>query len=191
MRNTMCRMDILDEPPLFPRGGPDNKDARTSEAETNRLLLFFGLTAILLLVMARPAFAQRAAESTDQAKPGLCLYIQVLDPSPASIPGASVAIGDRVWQTDQSGVASFCGLGPGPHSMIVTAEGFEVHDGSLEQSEGRVTITLQLYSETVRVVVGSRAQPRSVTESAAPSTRSSSGMSSARDRPPSTIDCAR
>ncbi len=71
-------------------------------------------------------------------------------------------------QAGQSGVASFCGLGPGPHSLVVTADNFEAHEGVLEQSEGRIAITLELSSEAVVVVVGSRAPPRSATQSSVP-----------------------
>ena len=163
----MHNAETINECSLFLQG-TENDDARASGTITNRLLCFFGLTAMLLRVMALPAFAQQIAEPEDQAQAGQCFDLQVLDPSSASIPGATVTIGDRVQQTDESGVASFCGLGPGPHSFIVSAENFEVHEGFVEQSKGRVTITLQLYLETAMVVVASRAQPRSVTESPVP-----------------------
>ena len=70
--------------------------------------------------------------------------------------------------TDGSGLATLCGLGSGPHQIVVSAEDFEVHEGSVEPSQGRVAIILQLLLETELVVVGSRAQPRSVTESPVP-----------------------
>ena len=148
--------------------GSENNAARAFGTTRNRRVRFFGLTVILLRVMTLPVFAQQTADPADPAQAGECLDLQILDPSSASIPDASVTIGDKVRQTDRSGVASFCGLGPAPHSLTVAAEGFEVHEGSLEQSEGSVTITLRLYLETVMVVVGSRARPRSVTESPVP-----------------------
>ena len=159
--------ETLNECSLFLRGA-ENDNARASGMTTNRLRCFFWLIAILLWAMALPAFAQQTGKPEDQAQAGQCLDLQVLDPSSASIPAATVTIGDREQQTDESGLVSFCGLGPGPHRVIVSAENFQVHEGSVEQSEGRVTITLQLYLETVLVVVGSRAQPRSVTESPVP-----------------------
>ena len=123
-----------------------------------------GLMALLPQLMTLPAFAQQ----TDQQEE-LCLKVRVLDPSSASIQAAMVIIGDQEQTTDNSGIATFCGLGPGPHQVIVSAENFQVNEGSVEQSEGMVTVTLQLrLVSTELVVVGSRAQPRSVTESSVP-----------------------
>ena len=111
-----------------------------------------------------PAIARDIGPQEEQ-----CLEVQVLDPSSASIQGAAVTIGDREERTDNSGVASFCGLGSGPKWVIVSAENFQVAEGSVDQSEGRVTIILQARLATEQVVVvGSRAQPRSVTESPVP-----------------------
>ena len=110
-----------------------------------------------------PAIVRATGSQEEQ-----CLEIRVLDPSSASIQGATVTIGDREERTDNSGVATFCGLGSGPHWVIVSAENFQVDEGSVDQSEGMVAITLQARLETELVVVGSRAQPRSVTESPVP-----------------------
>ena len=112
---------------------------------------------------APPASAQETAGQEER-----CLEVRVLDPSSASIQGATVTIGDREERTGNSGVATFCGLGSGPHWVIVSAENFQVNEGSVDQSDGMVTITLQALLETELVVVGSRAQPRSVTESPVP-----------------------
>ena len=123
-----------------------------------------GLMALLPQLMTLPAFAQQTDKQEE-----LCLKVRVLDPSSASIQAAMVIIGDREQTTDNSGIATFCGLGPGPHQVIVSAENFQVNEGSVEQSEGMVTVTLQLrLVSTELVVVGSRAQPRSVTESPVP-----------------------
>ncbi len=110
-----------------------------------------------------PAFAHQTATEEER-----CLEVRVLDPSSASIQGATVTIGDRQERTGNSGAASFCGLGSGPHWVIVTAENFQIDEGSVDPSDGMVTITLQARLETELVVVGSRAQPRSVTESPVP-----------------------
>ena len=123
----------------------------------------FGLIALLAPLSTLPAIAQQTGQPEDQ-----CLEVRVLDPSSASIQGATVTIGDREERTGNAGVARFCGLGPGPHWVIVTAKNFRVDEGSVDQSEGMVTITLQARLETELVVVGSRAQPRSVTKSPVP-----------------------
>ena len=122
-----------------------------------------GLTTLCSLFAALPAFAKETAGQEER-----CLEVRVLDPSSASIQGATVTIGDREEKTGNSGVATFCGLGSGPHWVIVSAENFQVDEGSVDQSEGMVAITLQALLETELVVVGSRAQPRSVTESPVP-----------------------
>ena len=123
-----------------------------------------GLIVLLLQFATLPGFAQQTDEQTEQ-----CLQIRVLDPSSASIQAARVIIGAHEQTTDNSGIAIFCGLGPGPHQIIVSAENFQVSESSLEQSEGMVTVTLELsLVSTELVVVGSRAQPRSVTASPVP-----------------------
>ena len=131
--------------------------------ESSRFGFLFVLITLLAPAMTLPVFSQQTG---NQEEP--CLEVRVLDPSSASIQGATVTIGDREEVTDNSGVATFCGLGPAPHRVIVSAENFQVHEDSVEQSDGMVTITLQLILKTELVVVGSRAQPRSVTESPVP-----------------------
>ena len=128
-----------------------------------RLFCLVVLVALLVPAVTLSAWAQQAALRQEQ-----CLEVRVLDPSGASIPGATVTVGIREEMTDSSGVASLCGLGPGPHRVVVSAENFEVHEGSADSSRGSVTVILQLLLETELVVVGSRAQPRSVTESPVP-----------------------
>ena len=131
--------------------------------EASRLSYVAALMMLLGPAVTLPAFAQQTGRPEEP-----CLEVQVLDPSSASIQGAAVTIGDREEMTDSSGVATICDPGPGPHRMVVSAENFEAHEGSVEPSHGRITITLQLLLETELVVVGSRAQPRSVTESPVP-----------------------
>ena len=131
--------------------------------EAYRLVCLAALMTLLGTPATLPAFAQQTGRPEEP-----CLEVQVLDPSSASIQGAAVTIGDREEMTDRSGVATFCDLGPGPHRVVVSAENFEAHEGLVEPSHGRIAITLQLLLETELVVVGSRAQPRSVTESPVP-----------------------
>ena len=122
------------------------------------------LAALLSQVATLPTFAQQTSEQGEQ-----CLQVRVLDPSSASIQAATVIIGDGEQTTHDSGIATFCGLGPGPHQVIVLAENFQVSESSVQQSEGLVTVALQLpLVATELVVVGSRAQPRSVTASPVP-----------------------
>ena len=128
------------------------------------LMCLVGLAALLPQFQPTSAFAQRAAEQAEQ-----CLQVRVLDPSSAYIQAAAVTIGGREQTTDDSGVASFCGLGPGPHQVAVSAENFQPYKGLLNQSEGTVTVALELPPVSAELVVlGSRAQPRSVTASPVP-----------------------
>ncbi|MDE2927875.1 MAG: TonB-dependent receptor [Acidobacteriota bacterium] len=122
------------------------------------------LVVLFSPVSSLPAIAENTGKQKEQ-----CLEVQVLDPSSATMQGATVTIGDREERTGDSGIASFCGLGAGPHWVIVSAANFQVDEGSVDLSEGRVTIILQARLETEQVVVvGSRAQPRSVTKSPVP-----------------------
>ena len=131
--------------------------------KSNRPRYLVRLITLLAPLMTFPAIAQHARKQEEK-----CLEVRVLDPSSASIQGATVTIGDREERTGNSGIATFCGLGSGPHWVIATAENFQVNEGSVERSDGMVNITLQALLETELVVVGSRAQPRSVTKSPVP-----------------------
>ena len=115
-----------------------------------------GLLVALALVAVGPAAAQ-------------CLRVQVVDPLDDAVPNATVAIGAKEVPTDDAGIAAFCELGAGPHTVTVAAPDFQSAIESVQQSEGLVTIRLELGIVTQEVVVvGSRAQPRSVIESAVP-----------------------
>ena len=71
--------------------------------------------------------------------------------------------------TDESVTAIFCDLGAGPHPIIVSAPIFQITEELVHQSEGEITIKLQLrIAGEELIVVGSRAKPRSVTESTVP-----------------------
>ena len=97
-----------------------------------------------------------------------CLEVQVLDPSALAITGASVLIGDQEQTTGESGTAEFCDLGPGPHAVVIVAPNFQVLEDLVQKSEGRVTFTLDVLLETELIVVGTRAEARSSTESMVP-----------------------
>ena len=137
---------------------------RSQGVRIGKLTCVVGLVALLLQLQTTSAFAQRAAEQAEQ-----CLQVRVLDPASAYIRAAAVTIGDREQRTDDSGIAIFCGLGLGPHQVSVSAENFQPYKGLLNQSEGTVTVALELAPVTTDLVVlGSRAQPRSVTASPVP-----------------------
>ena len=99
---------------------------------------------------------------------GQCLEVRVLDPSAAAIAGASVLIGDQEKTTDVSGTAEFCDLGPAPHAVVIVAPNFQVLEDLVQKSEGRVAFTLDVLLETELIVVGTRADARSSTESMVP-----------------------
>ncbi len=98
-----------------------------------------------------------------------CLEVRVLDPAGSPLAGAVVAAGGMSVPADSSGIASLCGLGPGPHSVVATASGFNSEELTIAGFSGEVTVTLEI--ETLAqevVVVGSRAEARAVTESVVP-----------------------
>ena len=100
------------------------------------------------------------------------LQVRVVDPFDASVTNATVAIGDQEVPTDDSGVATFTGLGGGPHSVVVTAPEFAAAIQDVAESEGTVTIRLQLavVSEVVDVQanVGTRSAGVRPLESSVP-----------------------
>lgn len=98
-----------------------------------------------------------------------CLDVRVLDPAASPLTSAEVSAGGQNVPADSNGVASICGLGSGPHSLVVTASGFSSEELTVAGPSGEVTVTLEI--ETLAqevVVVGSRAEARAVTESVVP-----------------------
>ena len=121
-----------------------------------------------ILALASMAFAvsltvqQAAAQSP-------CLEVRVLDPTSAQLPTATVSVGSQEVPVDDSGVALLCDLGPGPHSVVVFAPGFEPQEVEVLQPTGQITVVLQIEAVTQElVVVGTRAEARTVTESLVP-----------------------
>ena len=98
-----------------------------------------------------------------------CLAIRVVDPSGAPVPTATVTIGDAEQPTDNDGIAYFCGLGDGPHSVTVTAPNLRAETQTVARGVGTVTIMLRLeaVSEEV-VVVGTRGEGREPLSSPVP-----------------------
>ena len=107
-----------------------------------------------------------------QAASAQTLEVKVVDPLSFAVTNATVAIGDREVRTDGTGTAVFQSLGAGPHSVVVSAPGFATAIEEVAESEGTVTIELQVQSVSevinVQANVGTRALPRTVTESVVP-----------------------
>ena len=100
------------------------------------------------------------------------LEVRVIDPLSFAVTNATVRIGNQEVATDDTGTAVFHDLDAGPHSVVVTAPDFATAVEEVAGSEGTVTIEMALRSVSntieVQANVGTRAQPRSVTESAVP-----------------------
>ena len=125
---------------------------------------FLGRALVLLPI----AFATVLGAQSAVAQPS-CLEVRILDPTSAQLPTAVVSVGSREVPADDSGVASLCDLGPGPHSLVVLAPGFEPEEVTARRATGQITVVLQI--ETLAqelVVLGSRAEARTVTESLVP-----------------------
>ncbi|MDE0124189.1 MAG: TonB-dependent receptor [Bryobacterales bacterium] len=103
---------------------------------------------------------------------GQTLSVTVVDPFSDAVTNATVAIGDVEVPTDDSGVAIFSGLGDGPHSVVVIAPDFAAAVREVTESEGSVTIKLQLQvvSEVIDVEanVGTRSTGVQPLESSVP-----------------------
>ncbi len=120
------------------------------------------LPALLLLVAALflPLSAQQG------------LQVRVVDPFDDVVTNATVSVGGQSVPTDDSGMATLTGLGAGPHSVVVTAPQFAPASRDVDQSDGTVTIRLQLevVSEVidVRANVGTRSDGVRPLESSVP-----------------------
>ena len=92
--------------------------------------------------------------------PGQTLNVKVIDPFSDAVVNAIVAVGDTEVPTDDSGVAVFSGLGDGPHSLVVIAPDFATAIQEVAESDGSVTIKLQLQAVSevidVQAKVGTR-----------------------------------
>ena len=98
-----------------------------------------------------------------------CIDVRVLDPTASPLAHAMVSAGSVNVPADSVGVASLCGLGSGPHSLVVTASGFNSQELTVAGPSGEVTVTLEIETLSQElVVVGSRAEARTVTDSVVP-----------------------
>ena len=123
-----------------------------------------GRTLTLVLAVFAAVLGARSAAAQSS-----CLDVRVLDPTSAHLPTAVVSVGSQEVPADDSGVASICDLGQGPHSLVVLAPSFQAQEVIVQEATGQITVVLQI--ETVAqelVVVGSRGEARTVTESLVP-----------------------
>ena len=104
--------------------------------------------------------------------PGQTLNVKVIDPFSDAVVNAIVAVGDTEVPTDDSGVAVFPGLGDGPHSLVVIAPDFATAIQEVAESDGSVTIKLQLQAVSevidVQANVGTRSDGVQPLESTVP-----------------------
>ena len=149
---------------------------------SSRPAVRFGLPAsiVLLLVAAAAAAAPNAARAQDAApmQDG-ALSGTVTDTTGFVLPGVTVEVRGtadtdpgRTVVSDAAGRFTIPALRPGTYDVTFTLPGFgpEVRRGVMVESAAAATLDIVLaaqFEERV-VVVGSRAQPRSVTESAVP-----------------------
>ena len=128
----------------------------------------FGMGVVLLLSVSVSALAQESA----------VVKGTVTDSTGAVIPGAVITATNNTTGmattlvTNQTGNYVFTGLQPGPYTLTTEAPGFET--GIYRKVELRaeepvlLSFTLELGAVATTVTVGTRAQPRSVTESTVP-----------------------
>ncbi len=142
-------------PMTFSRSFQDLRDPAWTSFR--RLLAGLPTVACLCLLVGVPADAQE------------CLRVVVLDPTGATVPNATVAVGSQQQPTDNQGIATLCGLGDGPHQVLATAPGLAPGEITVAESSGEVRIPLALATVAEQIVViGSRTGGRAVLESAVP-----------------------
>ena len=131
----------------------------------------YRLTLIALLLGAL-AFAPGAAAGAQDAG----ISGTVTDTTGLVLPGVTVEATDAAGSTqvtfsDGTGTFTFSGLAPGTYQVAVTLAGFNAPGQEVEVVAGAtasIDFQMAVGLEERVVVVGSRAQPRSVTESAVP-----------------------
>ena len=141
---------------------------------TKRLAL--ALFTLILLALSLPAAANvgnSQGSSIDGTVRGT-----VTDSTGGVLPGAEVTVRHETTGesttglTDETGNYEFTGLPPGPYTLTAEAPSFRmVTYNNVELMPGQPVLqnfTLEIAVDTTLIVVGSRAQPRSVTESPVP-----------------------
>ena len=127
---------------------------------------------LIALILAALAFAPAPAASAQDTG----LSGTVTDTTGLVLPGVTVEATDaagniQVTFSDGTGTFTFSGLAPGTYEVTVTLPGFNAPAQEVEVAAGAsasVDFQMAVGLEERVVVVGSRAQPRSVTESAVP-----------------------
>ena len=126
---------------------------------------------VVALILGALALAPAAARAQDTGISGT-----VTDTTGLVLPGVTVEATDAAGSTqvafsDGTGTFTFSGLAPGTYEVTVTLPGFSAPAQEVEVAAGAsasVDFQMAVGLEERVVVVGSRAQPRSVTESAVP-----------------------
>ena len=126
---------------------------------------------VVALILGALALAPAAAGAQDTGISGT-----VTDTTGLVLPGVTVEATDaagnvQVSFSDGTGTFTFSGLAPGTYQVTVTLPGFNAPAQEVEVAAGAtasVDFEMAVGLEERVVVVGSRAQPRSVTESAVP-----------------------
>ena len=126
----------------------------------------------LVLVFAAVVYAPGVANAQDATISGT-----VTDATGSILPGVTVEARDaagsgQVTVTDGTGQFTFSGLAPGMYDVTFTLSGFTAPAQVVEMSAGAtasINVEMEVGGfEELVVVVGTRAQPRSVTDSAVP-----------------------
>ena len=127
----------------------------------NRILRKF-FPGVRLAALILSLMSCLAALLTIPSAAAQTLSVTVVDPFSDPVANATVTIGDAEVPTDNGGVAVFSDLVDGPHSVVVTAPEFATSITEVAESEGSVTIKLQLLavSEVIDVEanVGTRSE---------------------------------
>ncbi len=134
--------------------------------------MYRNLPRALSVALAVTLFAPGAVSAQDEAS----ITGSVTDATGLILPGVTVEAEDsagttEVTFTDGTGQFSFSGLAPGTYEVTFTLPGFSAPGETVQVSDGAtatVDVEMEVGLEERVVVVGTRAQPRSVTASPVP-----------------------
>ena len=134
--------------------------------------MYRNLPRALSMALAVTLFAPGAVSAQDEAS----ITGSVTDATGLILPGVTVEAEDsagttEVTFTDGTGQFSFSGLAPGTYEVTFTLPGFSAPGETVQVSDGAtatVDVEMEVGLEERVVVVGTRAQPRSVTASPVP-----------------------
>ncbi|MXY26188.1 MAG: TonB-dependent receptor [Acidobacteria bacterium] len=134
--------------------------------------MYHSLRRALAVALAAALFAPGVASAQDEAS----ITGTVTDATGLILPGVTVEARDdagntQVTFTDGTGQYSFTGLAPGTYEVTFVLPGFNAPAQTVQVSDGATATAsaeMEVGLEERVVVVGTRAQPRSVTESPVP-----------------------